>query len=77
MLGIRWILVGLSLALSIALIARGDVLIGGLLGALAVARMAMFLRIQQRREQFRRQRGQGGRRGQNGRPPRGRWQDGR
>ena len=65
-LGIRWILVGLSLALSIALIARGDVLIGGLLGALAVVRMVMFVRIQQRREEFRRRRDQGGR-----------WQDGR
>jgi uncharacterized membrane protein len=65
-LGIRWVLVGLSLAFSIALIARGDVLIGGLLGALAVVRMVMFVRIQQRREEFRRRRDQGGR-----------WEDGR
>jgi hypothetical protein len=71
MFAMRWVLIGLSLALSIALIARGDVLIGGLLAALAVGRMAVFMRMQQRREQFR------ARRGPNGRPRRGRWQDGR
>ena len=80
MLGIRWVLVGLSLALSIALIARGDVLVGGLLGALAVVRMVMFSRMQQRRDQFRARREQNGRprrgRGQGGRGQGGRWQDG-
>ena len=60
MLGIRWVLVGVSLTLSIALIARGDVLIGGLLGVLAVVRMVMFVRIPQRRDEFRRRGGQRG-----------------
>jgi hypothetical protein len=67
---LRWIISALSLAISIALIARGDVVIGVLLGALAVARMTMFVRIQQRRGRFRDGRRDGG-------PwPSGRWHDG-
>jgi hypothetical protein len=66
MLAMRWVLVALSLALSIALIARGNVLIGGLLGVLALGRMMMFMRMQQRRAQFRERRRQG--------PP---WRNGR
>ena len=39
----RWILTALGLALCIALIARGEVLIGILFGAFTIARTAMFL----------------------------------
>jgi hypothetical protein len=60
MFAIRWVLAALSLALSIVLIARGDVLIGVILGVLALGRMAMFMRMQQRREEFRQRRRQGG-----------------
>jgi len=61
MFAFRWIISALSLAISIALIARGDVAIGVLLGVLAVARMAMFVSMQQRRQRFRDGRPQGGR----------------
>jgi hypothetical protein len=60
MLAMRWALAAVSLALSILLISRGDVLIGGLLGVLAVGRMVMFTRMQQRRAQFRDRRQHGG-----------------
>ena len=65
MFAFRWIISALSLAISIALIARGDVAIGVLLGVLAVARMAMFVSMQQRRQRFR-----------DGRPRGGRWERG-
>jgi hypothetical protein len=51
---IRWVLVALSAALAIALIARGNVLIGVLVGALALTRMVFFVRLHRRRDQFRR-----------------------
>jgi hypothetical protein len=54
MLVTRGIIVVLSLALAIALIARGNVLIGVLIGALAVTRLVMFVRLGRRRERFRR-----------------------
>jgi hypothetical protein len=54
MWGIRWVLVALSAALAIALIARGNVLIGLLVGALALTRMVYFVRLHNRRDQFRR-----------------------
>lgn len=60
MFAMRWVLVALSLVLSIVLIARGDVVIGVVLGAMALVRLAMFARMQQRREQFRERRRQGG-----------------
>ena len=43
MLILRWVVVALSAALGIALIARGDVVIGGLVLALAVARALIFV----------------------------------
>jgi hypothetical protein len=66
MLVTRGIIVVLSLALAIALIARGNVLIGVLIGALAVTRLVMFVRLGRRRERFRRLRE---RRRQNGGAP--------
>jgi Flp pilus assembly protein TadB len=53
---IRWIIVGLSAALAVALIARGNVIIGVLIGALAVSRALLLMRIQRRRRRFRRRR---------------------
>ncbi len=51
---IRWIIVGLSAALAVALIVRGNVIIGVLIGALALSRAALLLRIGARRRRFRR-----------------------
>lgn len=51
---IRWILVALTAALALALILRGNVLIGGLLGAVAVTRAVLFTRLRRQREEFRR-----------------------
>jgi energy-converting hydrogenase Eha subunit G len=51
---LRWMILGLSAALSIALIVRGNVLIGGLIGALVVARSVLFVRVHRRREELRR-----------------------
>jgi uncharacterized membrane protein len=39
----RWVLTALALSLAIALIARGSVLIGVLVAALAIVRTAMFV----------------------------------
>ena len=39
----RWILSALALVLCVALIARGDVLIGVLFGAFTIVRTAMFI----------------------------------
>jgi len=50
----RWVIVALSATLAVVLIARGNVLIGVLVGALAVTRMIFFVRLQRRRDQFRR-----------------------
>jgi Flp pilus assembly protein TadB len=51
---IRWIIVALSAALAIALIARGNLILGVIIGALAVSRAALLIRMQSRRRQFRR-----------------------
>jgi hypothetical protein len=48
----RWILVALSALLSAFLIVRGNVLIGVIVGAMAVTRAVLFLRMQHRREQL-------------------------
>lgn len=53
MLFIRWIMVGITFVLVALLIERGNVVIGVVLGLLAVARVALLVRMQQRREQFR------------------------
>ena len=49
----RWILVALTAALAVVLIMRGNVVIGVLLGAMAVTRSVMFVTMRHRREQFR------------------------
>ena len=51
---IRALLVVLIAALSVALIARGTVVIGVLLGVLACTRVVLMLRIRRRREELRR-----------------------
>jgi hypothetical protein len=51
---VRWILIGLSAALAIVLIMRGNVVIGVLIGAMAVARAVLFVRMHHRRAEFRR-----------------------
>jgi hypothetical protein len=50
---LRWVLVGLTAALAVVLIVHGNVVIGVLLGAMAVTRAVMFVKMRQRREQFR------------------------
>jgi hypothetical protein len=74
---LRFVIFGLALALAAVLIARGNVLIGGLIGALALTRIAMFFMFMHRRKEFRarmqQRREQGGGQGP-GRPGRGgRW----
>jgi energy-converting hydrogenase Eha subunit G len=49
----RWVIVALSATLAVVLIVSGNVLIGMLVGALAVTRMVFFVRLQRRRDQFR------------------------
>jgi membrane protein implicated in regulation of membrane protease activity len=49
----RWIMVALTAVLAAVLIARGNVVIGGLLAALTVMRIALLARMQQRRDRFR------------------------
>jgi hypothetical protein len=44
MLRIRWVLVGLGGVLSIALVANGSVLIGALIGAMAITRAVMLVK---------------------------------
>ncbi len=50
----RWILVALSGALAAFLIVRGSVVIGVLIGAMAVTRALFLVRMKHRREEFRR-----------------------
>ena len=50
-LTLRFVMIGLSAVLGVALLAQGNVLIGGLLVVLAVVRAAMvFSRLRRRRE---------------------------
>jgi hypothetical protein len=56
MLVIRGIMVALTAVLAALLIARGNVVIGVVLGALALTRVALLVRMQQRRERFRQRR---------------------
>jgi uncharacterized membrane protein len=51
---IRGILVALTAALAIALIVRGNVVIGALLGAIALMRAIVLVRLHGRRELLRR-----------------------
>ena len=45
--------VALSFTLAVVLIVRGNVLIGGIIAALAVTRVALFAQIHRRRKRFR------------------------
>lgn len=49
LLTLRWVLAALTAALSVALIARGTVLIGLLIGALAAVRIVMLVTWTRRR----------------------------
>ncbi len=49
----RWVLVGLSLLLAAAFVARGNFVIGGLLAAMGVTRFVMITKTQQRRRELR------------------------
>ena len=53
MLTIRWVLVGLTGLLAAAILASGGWLIGGLLAALTVGRIAMLVSIERRRRAWR------------------------
>jgi hypothetical protein len=53
---IRWIIVGLSAALAVVLIAHGNVVIGVIIGALACSRALLLIRLQSRRREFSRRR---------------------
>jgi hypothetical protein len=45
----RWVLVGLSALLAVVLVASGHVIVGVVIGAIAVTRGLLFVRMQQRR----------------------------
>jgi hypothetical protein len=51
---IRWVLVGFAAVFSVILTANGEVLIGALVGAMAILRIVMLLRWKQRRDEMRR-----------------------
>ena len=53
MMTLRWVLIGLSAVLAVVLIASGAVLIGALIGAMAIVRTVMFLQLRHRRQSFR------------------------
>jgi hypothetical protein len=53
---VRWILMGLSAAFAIALIASGAVFLGVLLAAVAGVRLVMIFMLQRRRRDFGRRR---------------------
>jgi Flp pilus assembly protein TadB len=50
---IRGVLVALALALAGVLVARGDVVVGALIGTMAIIRAVLFTRVRRRRERFR------------------------
>jgi hypothetical protein len=52
----RCILVTLSVVLAVVLIVRGNVVIGVLVGALALTRIVLFVRLGRRRDRFRQRR---------------------
>jgi uncharacterized membrane protein len=56
----RYLLVTLSVVLAVALIVRGDLVIGVIVGALAVSRMVLFVQLRHRRDRFRQRRPQDG-----------------
>jgi hypothetical protein len=50
---IRWILVGLTAVLAALLVVRGNVVVGVVLGAIAITRAMLLARLQHRRSMFR------------------------
>jgi hypothetical protein len=50
---VRWILVALTAALAVVLIVSGHVVLGVLLGAMAVTRAVLFVKMQRRRVMLR------------------------
>jgi hypothetical protein len=48
----RWALAALGLVLAVVLIAAGNVVVGVLIGAMAIVRIVMFSKLQRRRAQF-------------------------
>ena len=53
MLRIRWALTALSFVLAVVLLASGSVLIGGIVGVMAVTRVVMLLQWQRRAHDLR------------------------
>lgn len=52
--GRRWMIsVGLTGALALALLLRGDTILGAFVGMLAIARGVLFLRLHYRRDRYR------------------------
>jgi hypothetical protein len=51
---LRWILIALSGVLAAFLVLRGNVVIGVLIGVMALTRAVLLVKMQHRREQFRR-----------------------
>jgi hypothetical protein len=49
---IRWLILGLSFLLGIAVIASGAVVIGGIILLLCINRLVMFRTMQRRRREF-------------------------
>jgi hypothetical protein len=49
----RWVMAGLGALLAVALIANGNVLIGAIIGVMAVVRIVMFSKMQRRRAELR------------------------
>jgi hypothetical protein len=50
----RSAILGLGAALAIALVVRGNWLIGGLIGTMVVARSILFVKVRRRRQELRR-----------------------
>jgi hypothetical protein len=46
---LRWVMIALSAVLAVALVVHGNVVIGVLIGALAVTRAVMFVQLRRRR----------------------------
>lgn len=49
---LRWVLVGLGAVLGLVLFVRGEPVIGGILMALALTRVALLVSVQRRRREF-------------------------
>jgi hypothetical protein len=50
----RWAILALGAALSVVLIVRGNLFIGGLVGTIVVARSILFVKLRRRRQELRR-----------------------